>query len=156
MLQKTIQGVDSIVGVSPRVRQIRSQITRVASHSSSVLITGPSGTGKELIAQAIHANSSRQDRPFVPVDCAAIVPSLFQSHMCGHEKGAFTGANYAAMGCFRAADGGTLFMDEIGELELETQARLLRVLQQRCVTPVGSAESIPVDVRIVAATNNQA
>jgi DNA-binding NtrC family response regulator len=146
-------GLDSIVGISPWANQIRADILKVAPHCASVLITGPSGTGKELIARAIHRHSGRADKPFVVVDCAAVAGSLFASHLFGHVKGAFTGADHAALGCFRVANRGTVFLDEIGELEPEFQAKLLRVLQQRVVTPLGSHEEIPVDVRVVAATN---
>lgn len=146
-------GVGAIVGVSTWANRIRQDILGVAEHTSNVLITGPNGTGKEVIARAIHAQSRRVEKPFIPVDCASFVGSLFPSHMFGHVKGAFTGAEYAAMGCFRAADGGTLFMDEIGELELPLQAKLLRVLQERVVVPVGGVDGVSVDVRIVAATN---
>ena len=145
--------VDSIVGISKWTQQIREQILEVSQHASNVLITGPSGTGKELIARAIHFHSSRADKPFIPADCAATTGTLFASHMFGHIKGAFTGARNSSLGCFRAADGGSIFLDEIGELELELQPKLLRVLQQRTVVPVGSHEETPVDVRIVAATN---
>jgi DNA-binding NtrC family response regulator len=117
------------------------------------MITGASGTGKELVARAIHALSPRNDKRFIPVDCASITGTLFASHMFGHVKGAFTGATHPALGCFRAADGGTIFLDEIGELELELQAKLLRVLQERVVVPVGSHDGVPVNVRVVAATN---
>ncbi len=142
-----------LVGVSGWSKHIREKIATVAGHPSTVLIEGPSGTGKELIARAVHAQSPRAARPFIPVNCAAVTGTLFTSHIFGHVKGAFTGANYAATGCFRAADGGTIFLDEIGELELDLQAKLLRVLQERTVTPVGSHEEIPVDVRLIAATN---
>ena len=142
-----------LVGVSAWVKQIQSDICTVARFSSSVLITGPSGTGKELIARGIHGKSPRADAPFVPVNCAAISGSLFESHMFGHLQGAFTGSNYSALGCFRAADGGTIFLDEIGELEPDLQAKLLRVLQEGCVVPVGSHEEQEVDVRVVAASN---
>jgi DNA-binding NtrC family response regulator len=127
----------------------------VAAHQSSVLIMGPSGTGKELIARAIHACSSRSAKPFIPVDCAVTTGTLFASHMFGHVKGSFTGATSSTLGCFRAADSGTIFLDEIGEMELELQAKLLRVLQQRVVVPVGSHQELPVDVRVLAATNRQ-
>jgi DNA-binding NtrC family response regulator len=142
-----------LLGVSPWATAMRSQILRIAPHACNVLITGPTGTGKELIAQAICRHSPRCGRPFIPVDCAAVNGTLFASHMFGHVKGAFTGADNAALGCFRAADGGTIFLDEIGELELEFQAKLLRVLQGRAVTPLGSHEQIPVDIRLIAATN---
>jgi len=139
--------------VSPWAEQVRRAIELVSAHQSSVLIMGPSGTGKELIARAIHASGSRAAKPFIPVDCAVTTGTLFASHMFGHVKGSFTGATSSTLGCFRAADGGTIFLDEIGEMELELQAKLLRVLQQRTVVPVGSHEEIPVDVRVVAATN---
>ena len=145
--------IQRIVGVSAWAEQVRRSIELVAVHQSSVLIIGPSGTGKELIARAIHACSRRAARPFIPVDCAVTTGTLFASHMFGHLKGSFTGATSATLGCFRAADSGTIFLDEIGEMELELQAKLLRVLQQRAVVPVGSHQEMPVDVRVLAATN---
>lgn len=141
------------IGKSDWAQQLRANIAQVASHRSSVLVTGDSGTGKELIARAIHAGSKRAAAPLVCVDCSSIPPSLFASTLFGHVKGAFSGADYDALGCFRAADGGTIFLDEIGELNLELQSQLLRVLQQREVIPVGSHRGLPVDIRIVAATN---
>jgi DNA-binding NtrC family response regulator len=145
--------LDAIVGQSEWVEQTRALIRAVAGYSSNILITGASGTGKELIARAIHHLSPRSARRFIPVDCASVNDPLFASHMFGHLKGAFTGATYSSVGCFRAAEGGTVFLDEIGELDLDLQAKLLRVLQERVVTPVGSHEGTPVDVRILAATN---
>ncbi len=145
--------IHRIAGVSPWAEQVRRTIRLVAAHHSNALVMGPSGTGKELIARAIHGCSPRTGKPFIPVDCAVTTGTLFASHMFGHVKGAFTGAMSATLGCFRAADGGTIFLDEIGEMELELQAKLLRALQQRCVVPVGSHQEIPVDVRVVAATN---
>ncbi|MFM8282852.1 MAG: sigma-54 interaction domain-containing protein [Planctomycetaceae bacterium] len=145
--------LDRIVGVSAWANQVRRAIEMVAGHQSSVLVLGPSGTGKELIARAVHACSKRAAKPFIPVDCAATTGQLFASHMFGHLKGSFTGATASTLGCFRAADGGTIFLDEMGEMELELQAKLLRVLQQRTVVPVGSHQEIPIDVRVVAATN---
>jgi len=145
--------IERIVGVSPWSEQVRRSIELVAAHQSSVLIMGPSGTGKELIARAVHACSTRAKKAFVPVDCAVTTGTLFASHMFGHVKGSFTGATSSTLGCFRAADGGTIFLDEIGEMELELQAKLLRVLQQRVVVPVGSHEELPVNVRVLAATN---
>ena len=145
--------IERIAGISAWTEQVRRSIELVAVHQSSVLITGPSGTGKELIARAIHACSRRSAGPFIPVDCAVTTGTLFASHMFGHVKGSFTGATAATLGCFRAADGGTIFLDEIGEMELELQAKLLRVLQQRTVVPVGSHQEIPVNVRVLAATN---
>ncbi len=144
---------DAIVGVSAWVKAFRQEILRIATSPSTVLISGPSGTGKELAARAIHFHSPRARQPFVAVDCAAVSGTLFTSQVFGHVKGAFTGAAHAAMGCFRAADGGTILLDEVGELEPEFQAKLLRVLQERTVTPVGGHKGIPVDVRVVAATN---
>ncbi len=145
--------IERIVGVSPWSEQVRRSIELVAAHHSSVLIMGPSGTGKELIARAIHGCSPRSKKPFIPVDCAVTTGTLFASHMFGHVKGSFTGATSSTLGCFRAADSGTIFLDEIGEMELELQAKLLRVLQQRVVVPVGSHEELPVNVRVLAATN---
>jgi DNA-binding NtrC family response regulator len=145
--------VDRIAGVSAWAEQVRRVIGVVAAHHSSVLVLGPSGTGKELIARALHGASPRSTKPFIPVDCAVTTGTLFASHMFGHVKGSFTGAMTATLGCFRAADGGTIFLDEIGEMEPELQAKLLRVLQQRVVVPVGSHQEIPVDVRVIAATN---
>jgi DNA-binding NtrC family response regulator len=145
--------IQRIAGVSAWADQVRRSIELVAARNSSVLVMGPSGTGKELIARAIHACSGRTSKPFIPVDCAVTTGTLFASHMFGHVKGSFTGATSSTLGCFRAADGGTIFLDEIGEMELELQAKLLRVLQQRTVVPVGSHQEIPVDVRVLAATN---
>ena len=146
-------GVAALLGISPWAKNLRAEILEIAPHPLTVLITGPSGTGKELIAQAIHHHSPRCRKPFIAVDCAAVSGTLFASHLFGHVKGAFTGADRPALGCFRAADGGTLFLDEIGELEPEFQAKLLRVFQARTVTPLGSHEPIPVDIRLIAATN---
>jgi DNA-binding NtrC family response regulator len=146
-------GAGDIVGQSLAIVRLRSDIARVARFSSNVLITGPSGTGKELVARQIHLKSPRAQHPFVPVDCAAMSGELMASQLFGHVAGAFTGANCAALGCFRAANGGTLFLDEIGELEFSLQAKLLRVLQEHAVTPVGSHQCQRVDVRVVAATN---
>jgi DNA-binding NtrC family response regulator len=132
---------------------LRKKILQVAAFSSNVLITGPSGTGKELIARAIHEQSSRAIGPFIPVDCTSLTGELFASHLFGHVKGAFTGADHPRLGCFRVADGGTLLLDEIGELSPEMQAKLLRTIQERVVVPLGSDEPVPIDVRIIAATN---
>ena len=143
----------SIIGISPWATRICGDIQLIARHATTVLVTGPSGTGKELIARSIHTVSDRSHQPFVPVDCAAASDTLFASQLFGHVKGAFTGAHHPSLGAFRAADRGTIFLDEIGELDLQLQAKLLRTLQQRTVVPVGSLQETPIDVRVVAATN---
>jgi two-component system response regulator PilR (NtrC family) len=142
-----------IVGQSTDTIRLRAEISRVAPFTSNVLITGPSGTGKELVAREIHSQSPRARQPFIPVDCASIVGDLMSSQLFGHMAGAFTGANCDSLGSIRAADHGTLFLDEIGELDYSLQAKLLRVLQEHVVTPVGSHEGQLVDVRVIAATN---
>lgn len=144
---------ENIIGKSEAMQQVFRLVAQVAPSRSTVLITGDSGTGKELVAKAIHANSPRAEAPFVPVNSGSIPVDLLESTLFGHVKGAFTGASYTRMGCFEAADGGTLFLDEIGTLTAETQAKLLRVIQEREFMPVGSNETTQVDVRIVAATN---
>ena len=142
-----------LVGCSSCLERIREEICQCAAYDASVLIMGPTGTGKELIARAIHLQSPRAARPFIPVDCTTITGPLFASQLFGHRKGAFTGAEYETLGCFRAAHGGTIFLDEIGDLEIDLQAKLLRVLQEQTVVPVGSHDGVPIDVRVVAATN---
>ena len=144
---------ETIVGSSQALRELLSQVDKVAPTDSTVLILGETGTGKELIASAIHKRSRRSARAFIRVNCAAIPPSLIASELFGHEKGAFTGALQRRAGRFEAADGGTIFLDEIGELSPETQLALLRVLQERELERVGSNQPIPIDVRVVAATN---
>jgi formate hydrogenlyase transcriptional activator len=143
----------AIVGKSPALRSVLQQVKLVARTDATALILGETGTGKELIARAIYEESNRSKRPFVRVNCAAIPASLIASELFGHEKGAFTGALQRRLGRFEAANGGTIFLDEIGELPMETQITLLRVLQEREIERVGSSHSIPVDVRIIAATN---
>jgi DNA-binding NtrC family response regulator len=147
------QSPTEIVGQSPASVRLRAQIIRVAPFATRVLISGPSGTGKELVARQIHALSPRAAQPFVPVDCAAMTGELMSSQLFGHVAGAFTGANCDALGCFRAAHRGTIFLDEIGELDYSLQSKLLRVLQEHVVTPVGSYAGQAVEVRVVAATN---
>src|SRR5437870_13149928 len=144
---------EEIVGSSPALRTVLAQVTKVAPVDSTVLILGETGTGKELIARAIHKRSKRSSRAFIRVNCAAIPQSLIASERFGHEKGAFTGALQRRLGRFELADGGTIFLDEIGELPAETQIALLRVLQEREFERVGGNEPIVVDVRVLAATN---
>ena len=144
---------EEIVGSSRPLRSVLSQVSKVAPTDSTVLITGETGTGKELIASAIHKRSKRSARPFIRVNCAAIPPSLIASELFGHEKGSFTGAVQRRLGRFESADGGTIFLDEIGDLPQETQVALLRVLQEREFERVGSSQPITIDVRVVAATN---
>jgi DNA-binding NtrC family response regulator len=145
--------MSGIIGTSPQVHEIMRLIDRVKDMHMPVLITGESGTGKELVTRAIHERSSHANKPFVVVDCGALAPTLIESELFGHEKGAFTGANGSKIGLFQAANGGTIFLDEIGELPLEMQTKLLRVLQQKEVRPLGSNRSLKVDVRVIAATN---
>ncbi|MFM8494352.1 MAG: sigma 54-interacting transcriptional regulator [Planctomycetia bacterium] len=142
-----------ITGSSPAAAKLEFEIGRAAQFDSCVLISGETGSGKEAVARAIHAAGPRRDRPFVAINCAALTPTLAESQLFGHVKGAFTGAVGNALGVFRAADGGVVFLDEIGELPLEVQPKLLRVIQQREVTPVGSTDVFPFDVQILAATN---
>jgi len=143
----------SIVGDSPALRRVLEQIAQVARTDSTVLIQGETGTGKELVARAIHDAGARRERPLVKLNCAALPRELVESELFGHEKGAFTGALQQRRGRFELADGGTLFLDEVGELPLDTQAKLLRVLQEREFERVGGARSLKVDVRVIAATN---
>jgi formate hydrogenlyase transcriptional activator len=144
---------EEIVGSSPALQVVLSQVAKVAPTDSTVLITGETGTGKELVARAIHKRSQRSSRAFVSVNCAAIPRDLIASELFGHEKGAFTGATQRRLGRFESAEGGTIFLDEVGELPAETQIALLRVLQEREYQRVGGNESLKTDVRVVAATN---
>jgi len=144
---------EEIVGSSQPIRQLLKQVEKVAPLDSTVLILGDTGTGKELVARALHRRSKRANRAFVKVNCAAIPQSLIASELFGHEKGAFTGALQRRVGRFEAANGGTLFLDEVGELPMETQIALLRVLQEKEFERVGSNHPISIDVRVVAATN---
>ena len=144
---------DSIVGKSAAIREVFAIIERAAPTRASVLVHGETGTGKELVAKALHYNSPRRDKPFVPVNCGAIPGELMESELFGHIKGSFTGATANKKGLFEEAHGGTLFLDEIGELSLSLQVKLLRVLQERRVKPIGGTREVEVDVRIVAASN---
>src|SRR3984893_16943887 len=150
---RRLTGLDNIIGQSPNMRAIFELIQTVAPQTSRVLITGESGTGKELVARAIHENSLRAQEPFITINCGAFPETLLESELFGYMKGAFTGATENRQGLFRAAHGGTLFMDEIGNMSLTMQVKLYRVLQEGKVRPIGSTEESDVDVRIIAATN---
>ena len=145
----------NIIGKSKVMQDVFKTIRKVAPASATVLIEGESGTGKELVAKSIHFNSLRRDKPFVAVNCSALAQNLLESELFGHEKGAFTGAAAMKKGRFEIADGGTLFLDEIGELSLNLQVKLLRVLQDKIIERVGGVKPIPVDIRIIAATNKR-
>jgi two-component system response regulator AtoC len=149
----TEENLDGIIGTSANIQDVLRMIARLKDTRTPVLITGESGTGKELVARAIHFRGTMAQTPFVAVDCGSLVPTLMESELFGYEKGAFTGATKTKAGLFQAANGGTIFLDEIGELPLEMQAKLLRVLQEKEVRPVGSNENVAVDVRVIAATN---
>ena len=145
--------LEGILGVTLRIREVMGVVERVAVTDTTVLIQGESGTGKELVASAIHARSARRDQPFVPINCGAIPETLLESELFGHEKGAFTGADFQRKGRLETAQGGTLFLDEIGELSPPLQVKLLRFLQDHQIERVGGRELIPLDVRVIAATN---
>ena len=142
-----------IIGQSPATRALRQLVQTIAASSSTALVTGESGTGKELVAQALHSQGPRAEGRFVPINCGAIPRELIESELFGHRKGAFTGAVTDRIGRFELAHGGTLFLDEIGDLPMDMQVKLLRVLQERCILPVGASREVPVDVRVVAATH---
>ena len=146
---------DQLVGKSPKMQQIYEIIDRISTGSPTVLIQGESGTGKELVANVIHQNSVRRDKPFIPVNCGAIAEGLLESELFGHVKGAFTGAIKDNIGLFKAADGGTLFLDEIAEVPPALQVKLLRALQERKIRPVGDTHEFGIDVRVIAATNRE-
>src|SRR5258705_2602053 len=144
---------NSIIGRSPVMKTLDCQIATAARSDLSAHVTGESGTGKELVARAIHNLSDRASLPFITFDCGAITESLLESELFGYERGAFTGANQTRKGLFEAAHGGTIFLDEIGEMSTTCQVKLLRVLQENAVRPVGAHLEIPIDVRVIAATN---
>lgn len=148
-----LTGGDSFIGDGHAAQATRDRIARIAPTSSTALITGETGTGKELVANLIHRNSSRRNGPFVCVNCAAVPSALLESELFGYERGAFTGAYAARDGLLRAANGGTVFLDEIGDMDLSAQSKILRVLETRRVQRLGGSQETPIDVRIVAATN---
>jgi DNA-binding NtrC family response regulator len=148
-----IHGLDNMLGSSLAMRKVFDTIRKVAITETNILVYGESGTGKELVARSIHANSNRKDKPFVPVDCASLPENLLESELFGHEKGTFTGADQTRPGLLEFANGGTFFLDEIGEMGMNLQAKLLRVLQERQFRRVGGRKMIDVDIRLIAATN---
>ncbi|MFT5913936.1 MAG: two-component system nitrogen regulation response regulator NtrX [Bacteroidia bacterium] len=153
VLRKRVYKVSEIIGESEAIAQVKSAIDKVAPTEARVLITGPNGSGKELVAKWLHAKSSREKAPLVEVNCAAIPSELIESELFGHEKGAFTSANKQRIGKFEQANGGTLFLDEIGDMSLSAQAKVLRALQENKITRVGGDKEIKVNVRVLAATN---
>jgi len=146
-------GFEGVIGTSPQMKKVIDVLKHVAPTEASVLITGENGTGKELVARALHQNSPRKNKPFVPINISAIPESILESELFGHEAGAFTGAQAKRIGKFEHANGGTLFLDEVGEMPIDTQIKLLRVLEERKITRLGSNDEVPVNVRLVAATN---
>lgn len=142
-----------IVGKSPATSHLRQMVRRVAQSNASVMIAGPSGAGKEVVARAIHAESSRMDQPFVAINCGAIPPDLIESELFGHERGSFTGAHARRIGRFEEANGGTLFLDEIGDMRFDMQVKLLRVLEDQLITRIGGSSPVKMDVRIISATH---
>ena len=143
----------NLVGESPQISRLKEQIIKLARSQAPVFISGESGSGKELVARAIHAQGPRRDKDFVPINCGAIPTELMESEFFGHKKGSFTGAHSDKPGLFQAADGGSLFLDEIADLPLHMQVKLLRAIQEKSVRPVGSETEIPVDVRLISATH---
>ncbi|MGC1373380.1 MAG: sigma-54 dependent transcriptional regulator, partial [Candidatus Sulfotelmatobacter sp.] len=152
---KSKQGFGGIVGRAPEMEKLYRIISKAASSSHPVLILGESGTGKEMVARSIHYSGTFHDKPFIPVDCGSLVPTLIESELFGYVKGAFTGANQAKDGLLAIAEGGTIFLDEVGELPIDLQAKLLRAIQEKEIRPVGSTRRIAINVRILAATNRQ-
>ncbi len=150
---RTQTGMDTLIGRSPEMEKVYRILSKVAYSTHPVLILGESGTGKELVARSIHDNGPNASKPFIPVDCGSLVPTLIESELFGHIKGAFTGAIRAKEGLLAAAEGGTVFLDEIGELPLDLQSKLLRALQEKEVRPVGATHSVPISARVLAATN---
>jgi len=150
---KSNQGYGAIVGRAPEMEKLYRIIAKAANSSHPVLILGESGTGKEMVARSIHYSGPFRDRPFIPIDCGSLVPTLIESEMFGYVKGAFTGANQSKDGLLAIAEGGTVFLDEVGELPVDLQAKLLRAVQEKEIRPVGSTRRIPINVRILAATN---
>ena len=150
---RTRPGFGGLIGVSAKMQRVYKMVEKVSQHNYPVLILGESGTGKELVARSIHFLGVRQNKPFVPVDCSGLVPTLIESELFGYVKGAFTGAQHARTGLLEAGNGGTVFLDEIGDLPVDLQAKLLRALQEREIRPVGATERVRIDLRIIAATN---
>jgi DNA-binding NtrC family response regulator len=150
---RTRPGFGGLIGISAKMQRVYKMVEKVSQHNYPVLILGESGTGKELVARSIHFLGVRQNKPFVPVDCSGLVPTLIESELFGYAKGAFTGAQHARTGLLEAGNSGTVFLDEIGDLPIDLQAKLLRALQEREIRPVGSTERVRIDVRIIAATN---
>jgi DNA-binding NtrC family response regulator len=150
---RTRPGFGGLIGVSAKMQRVYKMVEKVSQHKHPVLILGESGTGKELVARSVHFLGVRQNKPFVPVDCSALVATLIESELFGHVKGAFTGAQHARTGLLEAGNGGTVFLDEIGDLPVDMQAKLLRALQEREIRPLGATERVRIDLRVIAATN---